>query len=281
MLSLFVMRRLESFLHQLVEQAGSRMLRHYGRVKTIHTKAGSVTNLVTNADHDIESFVKECIHKQYPEDAILAEESPAENEGAPRKWIIDPLDGTTNFAHSFPFSCVSIGVEVDGEVVLGGVYNPMQHEFFFSRKGKGARLNGRKIRVSEIRRLDQSMVATGFPYDVHQHPERCLPYFNAMIQKAQAIRRNGSAALDLCHLAMGRYDGFFEVRLNPWDTAAGTLILREAGGMISDFEGNPHSIYKKQVAASNGLIHHELLTVLQRVKTGVSHPVSHRNLGTL
>lgn len=257
------------------------MRRHYGRVKTIQTKAGAVTNLVTNADHDIELFVKRQIKKRYPSDAILAEESPEENQGAPRKWIIDPLDGTTNFAHSFPFSCVSIGVEEEGEVVLGGVFNPMQKEFFFARKGKGARLNGDKIRVSEIRRLDHSLLATGFPYDVHQHPERCLPYFNAMIQRAQAIRRNGSAALDLCHLAMGRYDGFFEVKLNPWDTAAGTLILREAGGMISDFDGNPYSIYRKEVVASNGLIHNEMLRILQQVKAGDAHFVTLRGLRAL
>src|SRR5262249_52783724 len=149
------------------------------------------------------------------------------NARAPRRWIIDPLDGTTNFAHSFPFFSISVGFEVEGEIVLGGVYNPIQDEFFFAKKGGGSRLNGKRIRVSETATLERSMLATGFPYTVHEHPEQSLPYFNSMIRKAQAIRRNGSASLDLCHLAMGRYDGFFEVELNPWDTAAGVLILKE------------------------------------------------------
>lgn len=267
MLCLMDMPNLESFLRSVLLQAGARLLRQFGRVKTVFYKAGAVTNLVTNVDRDIETFIKRQIRRTFPDDSILAEESPIEKELAPRRWIVDPLDGTTNFAHDLPIFSISIGVEAEGEVILGGVYSPAQKEFFFARKGKGARLNGRKISVSKVRLLEQSLLVTGFPYDIHTHPERSLPYFNALIQRAQGMRRLGSAALDLCYLAMGRFDGFFEVHLNPWDTAAGTLILKEAGGMITDFEGHSYSIYQRELAASNGKIHGQMLESIRQVKT--------------
>jgi myo-inositol-1(or 4)-monophosphatase len=252
----------------LLRLAGNRLRGHYGRVKTIQYKGGAATNLVTNADQDVELYIKRKIQKQFPTDAILAEESEIENARAPRRWIIDPLDGTTNFAHSFPFFSISIGVEIEGEIVLGGVYNPIQEEFFFAKKGGGSRLNGKRIHVSETTALERSMLATGFPYTVHEHPEQSLPYFNAMIRRAQAVRRNGSASLDLCHLAMGRYDGFFEVELNPWDTAAGVLILKEAGGMVTNFDGQTYSIYGKDLTASNGRIHRQMTEILHQIKSG-------------
>ena len=257
---------IDSFLRELFEKAGERLLKHYGRVKTISYKAGAATNLVTNVDKDVEGYIKREIRKHFPEDSILAEESPMENEDAPRRWIIDPLDGTTNFAHGLPLFSISIGVEVDGQVQAGGVCDPVRRELFFARKGKGATLNRKRIRVSEVKTLQQSLLVTGFPYDVQDHPERSLPYFNALIQRAQGMRRLGSAALDLCYLAMSRFDGFFEVHLHPWDAAAGSLILQEAGGRITDFEGRPHSIYQRELAASNGRIHEEMLEVLRRVK---------------
>jgi len=246
-------------------------MKHFGRVKTIGFKAGAVTNLVTNVDQDIESYLKKSIRKQFPEDSILAEESPLENENAPRRWVIDPLDGTTNFAHGLPMFCISVGVEEEGKIIAGAVYDPAHEEMFFAIKGKGATLNRRKIKVSNIARLEQALLVTGFPYDVHEHPERSLPYFNGLIQKAQGLRRLGSAALDLCYVAMGRFDGFFEVHLHPWDTAAGTLILKEAGGRITDFEGNPFSIYNRQLAASNGKFHSEMLDEIQEIKNANRH----------
>lgn len=258
--------KLEAFLRDLLLRAGNRLQKQYGRVKSIHYKAGAVTNLVTNVDRDVENFVKAQIRKSFPQDSILAEESPVENRNSSRKWIIDPLDGTTNFAHGLSLFSISIGVEVEGQVVAGGVYDPIQEELFFAVKGKGATLNRKRIQVSGANKLEQSLLVTGFPYDIHEHPENSLPYFNALIQRAQGVRRLGSAALDLCYLAMSRFDGFFEVFLNPWDTAAGSLILREAGGVITDFKGAPYSIYQRELAASNGLIHADMIEVLQKVK---------------
>lgn len=262
------MPAIEPFLKQLLIQAGNKLQRHFGRVKTIHFKEGSSTNLVTNVDREVEKFVKDQIRKRFPEDSILAEESPIENADAPRRWIIDPLDGTTNFAHALPMFSISIGVEVGGKVVTGGVNCPAYKELFFASKGKGATLNGKKIHVSGVRKLDQSLLVTGFPYDIHEHPEESLPYFNALIQRAQGMRRLGSAAMDLCYLAMGRFDGFFEVFLHAWDTSAGALILEEAGGTVTDFSGRPYSIYQRELAASNGFIQTEMLQVIQRVKAG-------------
>jgi len=260
------MKSEEPFLRKLLLDAGARLLKQYGRVRTIRYKAGTVTNLVTNVDQEIEAFIKDRIRKQFPEDSILAEESEIEKADAKRRWIIDPLDGTTNFAHDLPIFSISIGLEIDGTIAAGGVYSPVQDEFFFAVKGRGATCNRKKIRVSQTRRLEQSLLATGFPYDIHDHPERSLPYFNTLIQRAQGVRRLGSAAIDLCYLAMGRFDGFFEVHLNPWDTAAGMLILLEAGGKITDFDGRPFSIYQRRLAASNGRIHQQMLAAIQEVR---------------
>lgn len=264
------MPQVDTFLRNLILSAGSRLKRRFGRVKQISYKAGAATNLVTNVDREIEDYIKKCIGREYPADGILAEETPAEQIGTGRKWIIDPLDGTTNFAHSLPIFCISIGVEEAGELVAGAVFNPVLDELFIGRKGRGATLNGKAIGVSGPKTLSRSLLVTGFPYDVHDHPERSLPYFNELIQHAQGVRRLGSAALDLCFVAMGRFDGFFEVHLNPWDTAAGVLILREAGGVVTNFEGRPFSIYERQMAASNGRIQREMLQVLQHVKQRVA-----------
>jgi myo-inositol-1(or 4)-monophosphatase len=261
------MLSIEPFLRKLLLDAGGRLLRQFGRVRTVKYKEGAATNLVTNVDRDTEEFIKRQIRKSFPQDSILAEESPIENENAARRWIIDPLDGTTNFAHGLPIFSISIAVEAEGRVICGGVYNPAMQEFFFARKGKGARFNGKAISVSRVKQLSQSLLVTGFPYDIHTHPERSLPYFEALIRRAQGVRRLGSAAIDLCYVAMGRFDGFFEVYLNPWDTAAGMLILLEAGGSITNFEGDPYSIYQRELAATNGKIQTEMLEVIQLIKT--------------
>lgn len=263
------MPSIDAFLRKLILSAGSRLKSHSGRVKTISYKKGAVTNLVTNVDREIEAFIKQSIRREFPSDSILAEESRAEAGTNGRKWIIDPLDGTTNFAHNLPLFCISIGVEEEGEVIAGAVYNPIAGELFVGRKGRGATLNGKRIHVSGQRKLSRSLLVTGFPYDVHDHPERSLPYFDELIQHAQGMRRLGSAALDLCFVAMGRFDGFFEVHLNPWDTAAGVLILKESGGTITNFEGSAFSIYERQLAASNGKIQDEMLQVIQQVKQNI------------
>jgi myo-inositol-1(or 4)-monophosphatase len=256
------------YLKTLILEAGKRLKRQFGRVKSIQIKEGSSTNLVTNVDREIEDFIKRGIRKNFPEDSILAEESAAEDFTSGKKWIIDPLDGTTNFAHGLPIFCISIALEEEGTVTAGAVCNPIANEFFYGRRGKGATFNGKAIHVSKTMRLRESLLVTGFPYTIHSHPEHSLPFFNTLIVHAQGVRRLGSAALDLCYVAMGRFDGFFEVYLNAWDTAAGVLILTESGGSITDFEGRPYSIYQRELAASNGLIQDEMVSILRETKKG-------------
>ncbi|MFO0705794.1 MAG: inositol monophosphatase family protein [Nitrospira sp.] len=224
----------------------------------------NLINLVTDADHAAEQCVIDIIRSHYPEHGFLAEERGQSNNGfSPYLWIIDPLDGTTNFAHGFPAYCVSIGLEYKGEGVLGTVYDPTRDELFTATKGSGSRLNGRAIRVSETAVLDRALLVTGFAYDIRETTQNNLDHFNRFALRAQGLRRTGSAALDLCYVAAGRFDGFWEVKLNPWDMAAGSVILREAGGAITNFRGEAHSLYKKELVASNGLIHSAMLSVIQ------------------
>jgi len=179
------------------------------------------------------------------------------------RWVIDPLDGTTNFAHGLPWFCTSLALEVEGEIVLGIVYNPVLKECFSAIKEKGAFLNQKPIRVSQTKELGKALLATGFPYDIQQNPEPVMTRFRNMIMHARGVRRAGSAALDLCYVACGRFDGFWEERLHPWDTAAGMLIVQEAGGRVSDFSNNFYSIYGKEILATNGFLHRDMLKILQ------------------
>jgi myo-inositol-1(or 4)-monophosphatase len=177
--------------------------------------------------------------------------------------VIDPLDGTTNFAHGFPFYSVSIGVEYDGRPLLGVVYDPSRDELFTALAGNGARLNDMPIAVSETEQLDRALLVTGFSSNIRETPNNNLNHFSRFTLRTQGMRRTGSAALDLCYVAAGRFDGFWEVKLNPWDMAAGVVILREAGGMVTDFSGNTHSIHQPELVASNGRIHEAMLAVLR------------------
>lgn len=251
---------IRQFAIETARAAGALLRENVGRIGKIEFK-GAV-DIVTDVDRKSETLVTEAIKKAFPGHGILAEESPELRQASPFKWIIDPLDGTTNFSHGFPFFCVSIGFEVSGEVVLGAVYDPMMDELFIAEKGKGASLNGKKIAVSAIGDLGRSLLATGFPYDLRASKENNLDHFSAFSLKAQAIRRAGSAALDLCYIASGRFDGYWEMKLRPWDTSAGSLMVTEAGGMITDFSGGPFSIYEKECLASNGLIHEQMKRVL-------------------
>ena len=198
---------------------------------------------------------------------VLAEESGA-HAGARVRWIVDPLDGTTNFAHNYPFFGVSIAVEVDGEVLAGAVHDPVRGETFAAARGLGATLNGEPIRVSAIGRLEDALLVTGFPYDVREHPERHLPLFYAVLVRAQGVRRDGSAALNLCYLAMGRFDGFWERQLSPWDMAAGVLIVREAGGEVTRFDGSAFELAGRQILASNGGVHAAMRDVIAASGSG-------------
>jgi len=230
--------------------------------ETISIEKKGEIDLVTEADILSEKAVMETINKSFPRDAILTEESGEHGSESDRLWIIDPLDGTTNFAHSFPFFAVSIGLWVQDEMVLGVVYNPFMNEYFEARRGEGAFLNKKPIEVSKAEDLKNSLVATGFPYSVYKDPTRIMGLLQNMIVRVQGVRRPGAASVDLCYVASGRLDGFWEEGLQPWDTAAGSLIVREAGAIVSDFEGKGYSPFQKSIVAANPHIHPKMLDIL-------------------
>jgi len=249
----------------IARDAGQFLLKKFHSHFTVSHK-GAV-NLVTDADLAAEDMIVSRIKSAFPGHSILAEEvhniSRDENSGSSCKWIIDPLDGTTNFAHGYPVFSVSIGFEVAGDLELGIVYDPARDELFTARRGGGAFCNEVPLRVSTAGSLLSSLLATGFPYDIQTSKENNLSNFCAFALRVQGIRRSGSAALDLSHVAAGRLDGFWELKLSPWDCAAGYLMVREAGGTVTDFRGAPASIGGREVVASNGLIHQEMLDVLK------------------
>lgn len=251
-----------NFVIQTARDAGRILAERMGRTLEISNK-GDI-DLVTESDLASEKLIIERIKSHYPRHAILAEESGeavmVENSSE-WKWIIDPLDGTTNYAHGYPCFCVSIGVERAGRIELGVVYDPLRDEVFAAERGQGATLNERRIRVSSIEELNRAMLCTGFPYDVRERPHFARHFTNFTMQ-AQAVRRDGSAALDLAYVAAGRFDGFWEDGLSPWDVAAGSLLVEEAGGRVSNFGGLPLNIYSPQVLVSNGAIHEAMMIVL-------------------
>ena len=245
-------------------QRGGHILTEYARTG-FRVEHKALLNLVTDADRQSEQAIIETIRSAFPDHRILAEERGKEPGGqSPYLWVIDPLDGTTNFAHGFPAYCVSIGVEYEKQVVLGVVFDPTRQDLFVAEAGRGATLNGIPIHVSRVPKLDASLLVTGFAYDIRETKDNNLDNFCRFSLSAQGIRRMGAAAIDLCYVASGRFDGFWELKLNPWDTAAGSLMVLEAGGKLTDFRGGSFSIYGPQIVASNGLIHDEMLSVLQR-----------------
>lgn len=221
-------------------------------------------NLVTEMDTRSEQAVVETLLAAYPGHGIIAEEETKIRNESGFTWIVDPLDGTTNYAHGYPCFSVSIALEHAGELVLGVVYDPMREELFSAEKGKGAYLNERQIRVSSVDSLIAGLLATGFPYDRKVSEKNNMNYFHELLMASQEVRRDGSAALDLCYVASGRFDGFWELKLKPWDVAAGSLIVREAGGRVSDFMGNGSGIHDDEILASNGRIHNRMLEILQK-----------------
>lgn len=220
-------------------------------------------DLATEADFLSQELIASSLSKNFPDHGILAEENLEEKTEAEFLWIIDPLDGTTNYAHRYPIFSVSIGLEARGEVVLGVVYDPNFDELFVAERGGGAYLNNKLIQVSKTAELTKSLLATGFPYWTRERPGQLFQRFQDFSMKAQGIRRAGSASLDLCALACGRIDGFWEEGLRLWDTAAGKIIVEEAGGVLSKFDGSPFDIRFPEVVATNGLIHQQMLPVLQ------------------
>lgn len=247
------------------KEAGRVQMLHFGQSHQVEYK-GDI-NPVTIVDKLCEQAVVQKISGAFPDHDLLTEESPFEKKGSPWKWIIDPLDGTTNYLHGYPCFCVSIGLEVQNEVTLGVIYNPTLDEMFHAERGKGVFLNGNRISVSHIDELDRGLLCTGFPYDVRKHADFYLHFFRQFMIRSFAIRRPGSAALDLCYLAAGRFDGFWELKLQPWDVAAGSLMVTEAGGKVTDFKGQPFSVYSEEILASNGFIHGEMLEVIQEVRS--------------
>ncbi len=251
-----------NFAVDVARDAGGLLMQKLGAAKV--SNKGDI-DLVTEADLASENLIIERIRSYHPQHAILAEESgETVLEGGKRsewKWVIDPLDGTTNYAHGYPCFCVSIALEHNGVIEIGVVYDPVRDEMFAAERGSGATLNDRRIRVSEIEELKDAMLVTGFPYNVRERPNFTRDFAN-FTMAAQAVRRDGSAAIDLAYVACGRFDGFWEDGLNPWDVAAGALLIFEAGGRITNFKDEPLDIYNEQVLASNGLIHDAMMRVL-------------------
>lgn len=258
------MNLFDGFLGTAEEAArtgGNILMSHFGRPLDIEFKGDA--NLVTVADRLSEDAIVSIITGSYPGHQIMAEEGTTNNNISEYRWIIDPLDGTTNFAHSFPLFAVSIGLELEGKMVMGVVYDPVRGECFTAMDGCGAYLNGRAIHVSDVETLDRSLLATGFPYDRRINPDEYLFHFREFLKTAQEIRRPGAATIDMCYVASGRFDGFWEPKLQPWDIAAAAVIVKEAGGRLSDYKGGEFSIYGKETVASNGKIHGEMLDVLR------------------
>lgn len=252
-----------NFAIDMARDAGGLLMQKLGAAKV--TNKGDI-DLVTEADLASENLIIERIRSYYPQHGILAEESGESvlvgGKRSEWKWVIDPLDGTTNYAHGYPCFCVSIALEHNGVLEIGVVYDPVRDEMFAAERGSGATLNDRRIRVSEIEELKDAMLVTGFPYNVRERPDFTRDFAN-FTMAAQAVRRDGSAAIDLAYVACGRFDGFWEDGLSPWDIAAGMLLIEEARGKVTNFDNEPLSIYTKKVLATNGLVHDDMLRVLR------------------
>ena len=256
---------IKTTLLKATEAGAQELLRFFNREFKISNKEG-MNNLVTEADHAAEKAIIEVIKNDYPNHFILSEEAGEIKTNSEYKWIIDPIDGTVNFANGIPICCVSIALEHNGKIIMGCVDNPLMNEFYFAQKGFGASLNEKKLSVSDKTEVVHSCLVTGFPYTYLDMPNGPLQVFERFIRKGIPVRRLGSAAIDLCWVAAGRFDGFYEHKLQAWDSAAGFLIVEEAGGKVTDFEGNYYSVYQPHLLATNGKIHNEMLEVINNKK---------------
>ena len=249
------------FAESLACEAGKVLKKELPKEHRIDFK-GEI-NIVTEVDQMSEELLLTRIRASFPEHDIMTEESAGFQCGSTYRWIIDPLDGTTNYAHGYPVFCVSIALEKAGEVICGVVYNPMTEEMFTAERQRGAFLNGRRLGVSRTEELRRSLLATGFPYDIRESEDNNINYFVGMALQAQAIRRAGSAALDLAYVAAGRFDGFWELKLSPWDTSAGWLLVTEAGGWVSNLLGQAYELASPHILATNGRIHEQMIAALR------------------
>lgn len=252
---------IKNTLLKAVEAGAQELTRFFNNSFTISSKE-TLNDLVTEADHASEQAIFKVIQANFPTHFILSEETGEIKQDSAYKWIIDPIDGTINFAHGIPICCVSIGVEKEGKMILGAVYNPFMNELFFAEKGTGASLNDKKISVSKEDNILKSCLVTGFPYQYLDSANGPLQVFEKLIRKAIPVRRLGSAALDLCWTAAGRFDGFYEHKLQAWDSAAGFLMVEEAGGKVTDLQGGAYNPYQPGIIATNGKIHHALQEVV-------------------
>ena len=242
------------------KEAGAILREGLDRTRTIEYKG--TKNLVTDIDRRSEEAIASLVRRELPGHSLVSEEGTRLEGNSGYRWLVDPLDGTTNYAHGYPCFCVSIGIEKDGTLIYGVVYDPTLEEVFAAERDGGAFLNGKRLRVSAISELSKALLATGFPHDVAAAEEDNLNHFGNFMKRAQAIRRPGSAALDLCYVAAGRFDGFWELGLNAWDVAAGSLAVMEAGGRVTDLTGQPLRLSAPRIVASNGVIHEEMLRII-------------------
>jgi myo-inositol-1(or 4)-monophosphatase len=249
-------------LYDATKAGAKELMRFFDGTFVISNKEG-LNNLVTEADHASDKAIHAVIKKAFPDHGIVSEETEETVSESDYKWIVDPIDGTVNFANGIPICCVSIGLEYKGKMLMGAVYNPNMNEFFFAEKGKGSTLNDKKISVSNKTEVLTSCLVTGFPYVYLDEPNGPLEVFSRLIRKGIPVRRLGSAAIDLCWVAAGRFDGFYEHQLNAWDSAAGFLIVEEAGGKVTDLKGEAYSPYLPGIIATNGKIHDELVEWVQ------------------
>ncbi|OQA90862.1 MAG: Inositol-1-monophosphatase [Elusimicrobia bacterium ADurb.Bin231] len=256
---------MKKFLTELSGISGKILIKHFRSKLNIRFKGK--TDPVTEADRNSENALKKIISRKFPNDLFICEEScpsPSRIDNDKRYWIIDPLDGTVNYTHGFGTFCVSIAVMLHGEITHGIVYNPYSKEMFYAEKGKGAYKNGKKISVSKTRTIRKSLLVTGFPYYTHKNPKNVFQLFNTFAVTAQGVRRLGSAALDLCYVADGNFEGFWEENLGPWDVAAGSLIVKEAGGNVSDFNNGNNYIFGKHIIASNPYLHKQMFNIINK-----------------
>ena len=249
-----------------ISREAGRLIMTYFERRIGYEYKGDV-DLVTEADRASEKLIVERIRQHFPSHDIVGEEGTRKDTGSDYRWYVDPLDGTTNFAHGYPVFCVSLGVEGTDGIVAGVLYDPTRDELFAAEKGSGASLNGRPIQVSKTKKLSESLLATGFPsHKRHKNPN--IHFYHQLTLRSHGLRRAGSAALDLANVASGRYDGFWEFNLNPWDTAAGVLLVTEAGGLVSRFDGSPWRIDSSETLASNGILHKELMENFSEIFAG-------------
>jgi myo-inositol-1(or 4)-monophosphatase len=249
---------------KISKEAGELIKNAFGKTHSVEFKTNEL-NLVTETDKASEKLITDFIRKKYPSHGILAEEGSELNKNAEYLWVIDPLDGTTNFALGLPIFAVSIGLQKNGETVAGVVYDINRDIIYSVEKNSGSFANGVKINVSKNENLNYSMLVTGFPYNIKENPDKAYERFIAFLKQARAIRRLGSAAIDFCYVASGVFDGFWEVSLHPWDICAGKLIVEEAGGVVTDFDGNKIDIYSKRILATNKLVHQKMMDVMKAI----------------